>query len=298
METPHLIWSLLPLIVFLLVTKFSCIQTTNVTESGSGDDDNQPTGGGEWESDVDFYEFMNDYFALATTIVVIFGCCCGNTFTFLTVTKMNKLKSFETSSVSVYLGALAVADFSSAFWDGFINITLPNYFDFKISVQNEFLCKVSRWHDWASTRTAVFILVSFTIDRCLAVMTPVQYRNKFGSKSFAIKVVCGCAIAAYSVAIPRLIFSGLVSETKCSYMSEYKDTVWLEDIYGQWFGYYLSLAFLPSAIIVVCNVIVIYQIKKREGKQQSSNSKGRTVVQMLVSASVLFIIFHSWRLNR
>ena len=82
-----------------------------------------------------------------------------------------------------------------------------------------------------------------------------------------------------------------MSETKCSYMSEYKDTVWLEDIYGQWFGYYLSLAFLPSAIIVVCNVIVIYQIKKREGKQQSSNSKGRTVVQMLVSASVLFIIF-------
>ena len=65
--------------------------------------------------------------------VVIFGCCCGNTFTFLTVTKMNKLKSFETSSVSVYLGALAVADFSSAFWDGFINITLPNYFDFKAS---------------------------------------------------------------------------------------------------------------------------------------------------------------------
>ena len=87
METPHLIWSLLPLIVFLLVTKFSCIQTTNVTESGSGDDDNQPTGGGEWESDVDFYEFMNDYFALATTIGITITTIktYGRLFTYIVI---------------------------------------------------------------------------------------------------------------------------------------------------------------------------------------------------------------------
>ena len=73
-------------------------------------------------------------------------------------------------------------------------------------------------------------------------------------------------------------------------MEKYSDTVLVEKVYGQWFGYYLSLAFFPALVIVICNIIVIYRIRTRENKQ-NSNSKGNAVVQMLVSASVLFIIF-------
>ena len=85
-----------------------------------------------WKSSVEFYENVNNYFALATTFVVILGGFMGNFFTFLTVKMMNKMKSFETSSISVYLTSLAIADFSSALWDGLINITLPHYTDFKV----------------------------------------------------------------------------------------------------------------------------------------------------------------------
>ena len=82
---------------------------------------------------IEFYETANEIAVFSTTVIVVLGCFFGNLMTFLTIQTMKRMRTLEISSVSVFLTALALADFNSAFWDGFMNITLPNYFNFEVS---------------------------------------------------------------------------------------------------------------------------------------------------------------------
>lgn len=140
-----------------------------------------------------------------------------------------------------------------------------------------------------------WILVCWTIERCIAVIFPIK-NNVWCSVQVMRRALCGCFILCGISLSSQIIFSyrSSASDYVCVYrLGYYKIYSHIET---------LIYIYVPLAIIIVCNSAIIVRIKHVTKQRLSLTSKNyviekhskqqRQMCRVLISVCLIFVLLH------
>ena len=215
-------------------------------------------------------------------IMVLFGTV-GNLVSLVTWRTGRRCKTFAGAT---YLTALALSDTLVLCTSGLKSV-IELIFGINIWHLHEVLCKVlhTTWHLFFLIST--WVIVSLTIQRTIAVCQPMKMSAR-QRKKVEIMVVCMLSLVSFLLQLPftfgarvlsvivrnetsisntsiNSIIDGnktFISEQKCQADPSsfyYKN----EDAYHNWFMDFALLFSVPLGILLICNMIILIVVKRR-----------------------------------
>ena len=153
---------------------------------------------------------MDKDFDLVIGIILIFvigSGICGNILSLLVWTKGRRCKK---APGGIYLKALAISDTVALFTPA-LNETIRLVSHYNPAQNNKFLCKLDIVGRHFGLIASSWIVVSFTVDRALAIFRPTSSRHLFNKKG-TIALMIGVFLASFLLNIPFGLVYGLKEE--------------------------------------------------------------------------------------
>nr|XP_056722195.1 chemerin-like receptor 1 [Euleptes europaea] len=203
--------------------------------------------------------------------MVVYGVSCllgvtGNGLVIWTVSfKMKRTVN------TVWFLNLAVADFIFTFFLPFSIAYTALGFHWPFG---KVLCKLNSTVAFVNMFTSVFLLMVISMDRCTSVVSPVWSRN-YRTPKLAVSIASVAWIAAFVLSLPYLVFRDTATNsrntTSCynnfalsgDYDSEETQRIWKIRHKAMIITRFLLGFFIPFSIILVCYIIVAFQMKRR-----------------------------------
>ncbi|KAK2145505.1 hypothetical protein LSH36_677g02012 [Paralvinella palmiformis] len=269
------------------VTISSTIPTTNASESSANHTSNN----------LRQQDAFERYIWIYTLPAIFIIGVVGNVFTILVMRR----RRMSGTATSVYLTLLAIAD-TSVLVTGLIPEWLIQTDIKDISEVDPWVCKFERFFFYTTGDVAVWILVAFTCDRCIAVCFPLKKRHL----CTATRAYLAClVIVLVAVAKNFHIFwtRGVVYDAAGRFIENCgkpEPYVYFEKKIRPWIVM-VTVSLGPFLIILVCNVIIVKQLvwsgRMRTGTAAGSGSsqekQQRAFTQttaMCLSTSFAFLI--------
>ncbi len=225
----------------------------------------------------------------------------GNSLSFATFSRKN-IKS----QTSLYLKVLAIGDSLTL-----ICYILPEaieiVFDYDIKAASVVLCKAFHTGKWVCAEFSAWILCIIAIQRCILITFP--HKAKVLITMIRIKwSVFLLAVVALLLNIPIMIFLDVLTNRGC-HLSLSRNILKILS-----WVFITLYSFVPFAILIVCNVIIIYQVDNANQTRQRMNvghsgltqsaSSNMTAILLTISFAYLIlgspnaILFGYWTLNQ
>lgn len=220
------------------------------------------------------------------TVMTVFGNIL--TIIILSQAKMRK------SSIYVYMMALAVADMSFSLFGMPGRLWTQALINKDPASQNNVYCKVWLWLFNTTEGSSSWILACMSCERCLAILMPLKARG-FISRRVTLWVLLVVHVVLAGILSMSIAFTGINKKGFCTYMPNFGGIlirVYIKPI---------AVVYIPSALIALCNLIIIaVLIKARtERNRELSVSKEKDSTYstgvMLVVVSVTFFILKAPR---
>ena len=241
-----------------------------------------------------------DKYNLVTEIVTVYGFpavfipgLVGNVLCIITLQK----KQFSNNNVSLLLTLLAVVDLFGLCCRG-IPIWLEAMDISYVFVSSTVMCKIWGYLVFLFIQLAAWILVLITTERLIIVQWPLKHNSYVTRRVLLISVLMiSLVLLAFSVNVP--IYN--TSQTVLGY--NYSVAFCSEELPHQWLILYSSWSqmllecLLPFFILLVGNTILIIKLKSRDRQRKyltkNSESMGRHVTMMLMTASFAFLVVNT-----
>ncbi len=233
-------------------------------------------------------------------VLLIIGLI-GNSLSFATFSRKN-IKS----QASLYLKVLAIGD-SLTLICYILPEAIDNVVDYDIKAASVVLCKVFHTGKWVCAEFSAWILCIIAIQRCILITFP--YKAKVLITMIRIKwSVFLLAVVALLLNIPIMIFMDVTTNHRCRLLLSSNTRKILSWVFITLYS------FVPFAILIVCNVIIIYQVDNANQTRQNMNARHSGITQSessnitailltisfayLILGSPNAILFGYWNLNQ
>jgi len=212
------------------------------------------------ETEVDFLDSVDllNIFKKTNLIFTIIIIIIGLIGHFLTIFIFGQ-KRFRKNSIHVYILCLAINNtiyLLIHFSDYLIknNVNLIN--------TNNLICKLFSYLKYVLRFISTYIIISFNLQRLLYVCLPFQ--NRFKSKYSGWLTVCtiiiiSCLLNSWSILLFEIKFNHVSNYYYCDVK-----TNWINEYFQITLIYLIIQMIIPIIIILICNSIIIYNLKKSE----------------------------------
>lgn len=251
-------------------------------------------------------QINNDYLAVREhldqtfSIIIVIFAIIGNSL--IIIIMLNK--QLTKLPISIYLLSLAISDTCVLLFDNFIIwIDLMLYKLSKNTIQKLTECKIYYIHYTAAVVSA-WLIVSISMDRCLSVIYPTNYRVKvfLSKKSVIIRVII-LILLAILINLNYLIQIKSPDSARDECFASGSNQVWSRYIWPRLFTFIYSI--IPSILLIVFNTLIINKAKNsrinvatNSFKTISSSNKGhlnKTIFTLCMSYVLMTLppnIFH------
>ena len=183
--------------------------------------------------------------------------------------------------------SLALADFLSGFYDGFVDELLP-LLGLSLDLVNSSLCAICTFMNRLTTIASFWITALFSVDKCFAVIFPYRYRV-WGKPKVCVVATLTVYILNAALTVPDLFvlgvdneYSGMCHAVKFDILSRY--------LYFELRTPIIILfgAGLPTATVVICALVTLIKIRldQRKRSDQSGTSKQRNSPRARLDAEI------------
>lgn len=205
----------------------------------------------------------------------------GNILSFLVLSR----KALRGSNSSIYLRAMAVADFMTLF--AYFMVTVTKYYAHEL--QTAAYCKCILWFQSSFQQISSYLVISMSLERYFAVAHPLSVGRVFTSK-----VATGLSISLFiiflSFNVPYLLFvttsNGRRVCTFDQHMSIFEPWNKVDSIVA---------AYIPAVVILLLNVLIVVQVRRaqvQQRKMQQSAARGQDqtaqITRMLLAVSISY----------
>lgn len=220
--------------------------------------------------------------------------CIAGTIGNLFLTTMCFITPLRKSSTFVFLGVMAVADSVTLYWFNLDHFFKP-YFGFDRNKIWFHFCRWDMFFQYVSLCSSAWLLVTLSFERYLSV------RIKTWSIKFTHKQAL---VAALLVVLFFILFNsnilftfGVVSFVNGTNVTRF--TCYTVNEESKWMDYWRTIfavfySALPFALIIIANLLLIYEIKKHTGKiaqTEERKKKQKSMNRMVITMALLYIVF-------
>ncbi|CAG5131820.1 unnamed protein product [Candidula unifasciata] len=212
------------------------------------------------------------FFHQTVSLVLIIVGTIGNLLSILVMSRRN----MRSSNAAVYLITLAIAD------TGALNLGLLPLFLFEVDGTRIMtfsgpICKTNLWVTRVTVAISAWILVAFTIERFLSVYFPHRLKVICTHRSSIIVVICIVLVIfaqhshiLYMFGVRTVIYNNMSVQINCTMVSD--DYLIFFKYINPWIDLCLN-CFLPTIIVVVCNICIATRVLlRRRNMQQITNN--------------------------
>ena len=197
---------------------------------------------------------------------------------------------------SLYLTVLAVSD-TIAMYSGPLKLWIRHLTDVDIASSSPGLCKFSVFMEYASADISAWTLVVLTTQRFVSVWFPIQSRTMCTMKISTITVVASIVVCTLKNS-HFLISRWSLDSDSATYNggSVYFGCTTLDPSYTYillviWPNIDMTIAaFLPFAIILCCNALIIYRMTKRQKINEDRHITSHNAAKKVKGMSVMLLI--------
>lgn len=214
------------------------------------------------------------------------------------------------NSSSLYLIALGFIDQYNIFAAVLGSHVIRSYWDFDYIRHHRSLCKIAYFTIVTCAQSSFYLVTCMSLERALVVINPLKFMHTFTRTR--TKLVIVSVVAFWSVKNVHMFWSnGAVYEydevngtttktltSECGFARHPQSLYDFNLDIRPWLDY--AITFTAAAIIIACNVIIIYGVKRSEKSQKeltdsrgsdfALKSKSRAMIPLLVSTSLVFLI--------
>ena len=234
---------------------------------------------------------MEKYLLMFLYVIFAIGMI-GNMFSFILFSR----KIFIAYANSILFKALAVSD-TMALAVVCVKTFLELQFNIYVLNISKWSCRFWNYVFFSSSVLSAWIITIIAVDRCYAVLAPLKYKVVFTKRRMhyiLIVVIFLCAATSsfnlYGLDISKQFVVDIndyiiMCTTSERYILSYTIYLWADFLY---------YSVIPSIIIVVCNICIIYKVclsnqRWQHGEGHSSRLAGMTVSLILISISHLLL---------
>ncbi|CAH1776749.1 unnamed protein product [Owenia fusiformis] len=196
-------------------------------------------------------------------------------------------------SYSLYMGALAVFDIIGLLVPGLYRWILHQF-----SMQSDGSCKWGKYISSTNFGCSVFIIIAMTLDRYLAVTSPMNVR-RFSSVNRTRKAIIGIVISMVAFNIPFYVYTKKIAGTVIC--DTFNSDALIAKVY-LWLSMALT-TILPFVVLVALNAKIINTLSRASRLdtlkdigstlRRCRSYQARQVTRMLVAVSIAFIVLTS-----
>ncbi|XP_033759493.1 G-protein coupled receptor daf-37-like [Pecten maximus] len=234
-------------------------------------------------------------------VIVTFGYL-GNILTAIVLWKKEMA-----STNNILLRALVLSDIAMI-TTGLVALSCPMLltkaldFDLVVNVLNSLAFSTINYLMMTSQQFNVYVLVSISVERYIAVCHPLSYAN-YKSRGRTIALLCGIICCSVVYNIPRLLAT-TVDPTTCInanssftcyeiVYTEFGEGYFYQEVYSVWI-YGATYFVIPLAVLLIMNIFIIKELTKMRnirrnlGVVNSSNAQKDSISQSLVIIMSVF----------
>lgn len=212
---------------------------------------------------------------MGITILVI-----GTAAHILSIVVMATSRTMRTQSSTVYLLAMAAAGIASLYTGllrHIVTIGITNWkYDFRHS--HDIVCRLHMMLSYASLEYFAWMQATVAVDRLISVLIPHKYMTSCKWKAALVVVVIEL-VAVLSLNSSVVASVALVDGNCDAVLVHYFTHIWK-------YLDFISFSLLPATIMCVCNISILYMLKRNQMKSRNRND----LTIMLMSLNVFFII--------
>lgn len=223
-------------------------------------------------------------------IILIIGTT-GNVLTVIVLTKMLS----DASAFPLLFMALTFTDLLLLYLVLFFRWIAEQFGKWVID-QSEGACKFLTWMEYSLTSLSAWFLAAMTAQRAMTIVWPIQMRAMRPRRQAVVTIVI---LTACSFLFNSFVLDGMTTRDPthadyCYWETTFKANIrpalgWLEILLN---------SLLPSAIMVVCNVLMIQAVKQSADRARSRNSAKKSgqndivyqITMTLIVVSLTFIV--------
>ena len=186
---------------------------------------------------------------------------------------------------------LALTDLLAVSYDGIVDMAFSDLgIDFdSINIHS---CRILKTYSWITTMVAFFIISLLSVDKCLAVWTPVTYKI-WGTPKMAIVCSLGAYVAITIACIPVPFFYLISPEIqKCipNNQEYFTRQQFLNFVYVATFIMDFAIPVFVVSISSCGTVIKLRKMSKRRGSESNLTKREIEVTKQVAVVGILFVI--------
>ncbi|XP_075253208.1 uncharacterized protein LOC142345009 [Convolutriloba macropyga] len=198
------------------------------------------------------------------------------------------------TSALVYMLLIAIGDSISVFIDGVLNIALAHWDVAVLLSKTDFSCKVGQWISYLTTFGTQLVLVLFTFDRLMAVVKPIYYNLKLKANLWYPVKASSAIYILISFLLAGNLYAFALEGGSCLMGSHLSPL--MRNLYTLYTGTFLY-SVLPGTLILVFNVVIIVNLRKRNSVGSSGTGGGsnrdQSITRGLLSVSFCYLVLTS-----